>query len=273
MPSSVPRPADDRSDGHSEGQPEDPATGRPAHDPAGPPLSGTRALDTVDPQPAPGRRVNQPPPPATEDVQEPAPTEAGGRRRGGLATILLLVLGLCLVATAAVLADMPRAYESEATVALEPRTDQQVPSAAMITLLAAPYVSYAAADSTLESVAEATDVPIDEVRNSVRVTMEPDSTNVEVRATSDEPTVATAVAAEVASRIENFASADNTLVADVVVPAGEAEPTTNDRMRPVLAPVLLVVGLVLVLAGAARAVLAVRRRRSATRGDTSGLSA
>lgn len=184
------------------------------------------------------------------------------RRRGGIATALLVVLGLALVAVSGLLADLPRAYESTAIVALEPRPDAEVPSAAMITLLAAPYVSYAASDSTLQAVSEFTAVPADEVREGVVVTMEPESTNVEVTATFDEPAVATAVAAEVAFRIEDFAAADRSLVASVVVPADEAERTTADRVRPVLVPVLLVVGLLLVLAGAARSVLAARRQRS-----------
>lgn len=246
MPASVPPSSGDQTDGRRV----QPASA------AGERRGGTRAL----PAPAP----SSPPAESGRDVGHDADHGAAPPRRGrggGLATALLVLVGLALVATSGFMADLPPAYESTATVALEPRPDAEVPSAAMITLLAAPYVSYAASDSTLGAVSDVTDVPVDEVREGVTVTMEPESTNVEVSATFDDPTVATAVAAEVARRIEDFASADRSLVAEVVVPAAEAERTTTDRLRPVLVPGLLVLGLLLVVAGAARALLARRRGR------------
>jgi capsular polysaccharide biosynthesis protein len=176
-------------------------------------------------------------------------------------TALLILIGLCLVAAAGVVSNLPPAYESEARVALQPRPRDEVPSAAMITLLAQPYVTYATSDSTLADVSEATDVSVEELRRSVTVTMPAGSTNVEVVATFDDPDTASSVAAEVAQRIEDFAAGDRTLVADVVVPADEGEATTVDRLKPVLAPALLALGLILVVAGAVRSVLGARRRR------------
>ena len=187
-----------------------------------------------------------------------------GRSGGSFATVLLILLGLCLVAAAGVVSSLPPAYESEASVALQPRPGDQVPSAEMITLLATPYVTYATSDSTLTAVSETTDVPFEDLRSSVSVTMPAGSTNVEVLATFDDRETASTVAAEVARRIEAFASTDRTLVAEVVVPADEAEATTLDRLKPVLAPVLLGLGLLLVLAGATRSVLGARRRRART---------
>lgn len=199
--------------------------------------------------------------PQHDDGREPATAR---RRRGGILAALLVVVGLGLVAISGLLSDLPPAYESTAIVALEPRPDAEVPSAAMIELLAAPYVSYAASDSTLEAVSESTDVPAEDLREGLSVTMEPESTNVDVQATFDDPVTATSVADELAWRIEDFASADRSLVAEVVVPAKEAEATTADRLRPVLVPALLVTGLLLVLAGAVRSVLATRRHRADT---------
>ncbi len=175
---------------------------------------------------------------------------------------VVAVVGLVVLTAGLLLGARPSAYVSRTVVSLEPRASDTVPPASTITLLAAPYAAYAAADSTLADVADSAGMSLDDVRSGVAVSLPAGSTNVEIDVTMSSPADAVAVAGRVASKVVGFAAADSVLRPSIAVPPSTPEQTLVSRARPVLVPLTLGIGAALLVLGAVMLVVPLARRRS-----------
>ena len=171
----------------------------------------------------------------------------------------LAVLGVFLLLLAWALHSSPRQYTATSVVSITPREAEAPPAASMFTLLTKSYVAFASSDHTAAKISQATGVPMDDIQRGTNVTMEPNTTNVEVEATMSSPGDAALVAGAVGVRLVAFSSYDRTLTASMVVPP---TPPSSPELEGVRT---LVVRTLLLTAGAliALAVLLGLSRRSA----------
>jgi capsular polysaccharide biosynthesis protein len=166
--------------------------------------------------------------------------------RFGAAWIALLGIALCLVAWTIQVA--PRQYTATAVVSVVPRDGEAPPAASMITLLAKTYVAFASSDQTAEKISAETGLPVGDVQDAIKVTMAPNTTNVEVNATVGNPGQAALVAGSLSNLLVTFSQYDSTLTASTVVPATPPLHPELDGVRPLVVQGLLVLGVVAIAA-------------------------
>lgn len=153
---------------------------------------------------------------------------------------VLALAGLCLLLLALALHVSPRQYTATAVVSLTPRQADSPPAASMFTLLTKSYVAFAGSDYTAQRISQATGIPSEEVMRSMSVTLEPNTTNIEVESTMGTPGDAALVAGAAGVRLVAFSNSDRTLEADMVVPPTPPEQPELQDIRT-----LVVLGLVL----------------------------
>lgn len=175
-----------------------------------------------------------------------------------LLPVALAVVGLAALLGALAVYTAPATYTSTAVVSLQPRETDPPPAAAMISLLATPYVAYAASDEVVQELAAETSSSAEEVDGGLQVRVPPRSTNVEIRSAMASPDDAVAVAEALSERLTALSISDETLVASTTLPPGRPTGPDNSALRLVALAALSTIG---VLALSLAAGLVTRARR------------
>jgi hypothetical protein len=126
-------------------------------------------------------------------------------------------------------------------------------------LLAKTYVAFASSDQTAAKISAETGVPVGDVQDATKVTMAPDTTNVQVEATLGNPGQAALVAGSLSTLIVTFSQYDGTLTASTVVPATPPLYPELNGIRPLVVQGLTALGVVVL---AAALLLRLSRRAS-----------
>ena len=167
--------------------------------------------------------------------------------RLGAAWIALAGVVLCLLAW--LIHTAPREYTATAVVSVTPRAEETPPAASMITLLAKSYVAFATSDQTAAKISAETGVPVEEVQEATSVTMEANTTNVEVEATMGSPGEAALVAGSLSTLLVTYSKYDFVLTATTVVPATPPLQPELNGVRPLAVRGLTVLGIVALVFG------------------------
>ncbi len=179
------------------------------------------------------------------------------RHTFGVAFALYVSAGAALLGAWLALASPPN-FTSEAVVAVTPRSNGSVPSAAMISLLATRYVAYASSDETVEVLATNFDLQSSNIRSGLSITMPAQTTNIYIESTMASSQNAATVASGLSARLIDLSKEDPNLRASAIVGAQAPTEADGERRRA-----LVVMALLMVAGGAAvsAAVLTTRYRK------------
>jgi O-antigen ligase len=183
------------------------------------------------------------PKPEKKDSQnENAPPSAHPNRRAILAGLLagLLVLGTGL----AVIAQQPTRYAATSTVSFAPRSQPAI-SADIVRLAAGKYAVTAGAKSTLDSAARGNSMTTSQLRDDLAVSVQQETSNVDIQVTAADPADAAGAANAVAATVARKADRDRLISGEVTAPA-DPDAAKRKPSRTLLMTVAIVAA---VLAG------------------------